>query len=332
MEDDDRLIIIGVTDVDEEMKQRRAAERVKEEHLAYSRLNALAGDFVSVYVVDPETEHFREFSSTDYYKTFELPEEGEDFFAVSRQRIDRVIFPDDHQRFLSMFNRREVMEEIEKNGIFALTYRLMIDGKPTYVQLKATIVEEQTGKQMIVGINIIDSFVRQEEEYAKRLAQAQSKANIDALTGVKNKHAYLDEEERLDQMIGKHQASAFAIVVMDLNDLKKVNDTQGHQAGDQYICDACKYICDTFKKSPVFRVGGDEFAVIAQGDDYTQISGLLARVEAHNEEAVRNGGMIIACGYASYENDRCVAEVFERADTLMYENKNVLKKRQEENG
>ena len=112
---------------------------------------------------------------------------------------------------------------------------------------------------------------------------------------------------------------------MDINDLKKVNDTAGHQAGDQYLRDACKTICDTFKHSPVFRVGGDEFAVIAQGKDYARIEELLEIMSQYNAEAYRTGGILIACGMARFEDDECVASVFERADHSMYENKKSLK-------
>ena len=62
-----------------------------------------------------------------------------------------------------------------------------------------------------------------------------------------------------------NRAPGFAITILDVNDLKKVNDNEGHKAGDQFIRDACRIICTTFKRSPVFRVGGDEFAVLSQG-------------------------------------------------------------------
>ena len=110
-----------------------------------------------------------------------------------------------------------------------------------------------------------------------------------------------------------------------MNDLKTVNDTAGHQAGDQYLRDACKIICDIFNHSPVFRVGGDEFAVISQGNDYARIEELIGKVSDHNTEALRANGIVIACGMAKYEDDGCVAPVFERADQRMYENKSALK-------
>ncbi len=326
MEDDDRFIVIGITDVDDDMKQRREAERAKEEQTAYKRLNALAGDFLCVYVVDPESDRYHEFSSTDEFKGYELEKEGEDFFKVSLERSRKFIYAQDLQRFLAVFSKDSILSEIEKSGIFVISYRMMMDGKPNYVRMKAAMVEEQEGKRLIIGINDIDSHVRQEEDYARRLAQAQTKANIDDLTGVKSRHAYLDEEERLDHLIIEKHEPQFAVVLLDVNDLKKINDTKGHQEGDRYIKEACKIICDTFKKSPVFRVGGDEFAVIVQGDDYNCIDQLIERVGEHNINAKKSGGIVIACGMAKYQDeDNCVASVFEHADQNMYRDKTRLK-------
>ncbi len=109
--------------------------------------------------------------------------------------------------------------------------------------------------------------------------------------------------------------------MLDINDLKKVNDTAGHRAGDQYLREACKVICNTFKHSPVFRVGGDEFCVIAQGNDFECLQERLEFMENRNAEALRSGGPVIACGVAVYNSDACVSAVFERADSDMYANK-----------
>ena len=325
MEDDERFIIIGVTDTDEQMKQQRAIERAKEEHIAYARLSALAGDFLSVYTVVRETGRYREYSIIESFRPFALPREGADFFADAREQGRRIVFSADCERFLSMFTRDGVLSEIDRNGSFSLTYRLVLSGTPIYVQLKAAMVEEEDGIRLVVGVSDIDKQVRQEEDYARRLAQAQSKANIDALTGVKNKHAYLDAEEKLNQQIEEGEQPEFAISILDVNDLKKVNDTEGHKIGDQYLRDACMIVCHIFKHSPVFRIGGDEFAVISQGSDYAHIDELVETMDAHNTEAAHTGGIVIACGMARREGDACVTTVFERADQRMYENKNCLK-------
>ncbi len=325
MQDDERFIVIGVMDVDDEMRQRRAAERAKEEHIAYSRLNALAGDFLCVYVVNPETGRYREFSSTEGFETLGIPKEGMDFFEASRQNAIRVVHPDDIDRFLSAYTEESVLAEVERSGVFSLSYRLVSNGKPTYVQVKAAMVEESAGKRLIVGVNDIDLFVRQEEDYARRLEQAQNIAHVDALTGVKNRHAYLDKEAEMNQRIKSGEKPEFALVIFDVNDLKKINDSEGHRAGDKYLKDACKIICDTFKKSPVFRIGGDEFAVIAQGEDYLCVDELVEKMAMHNARAKKEGGIVIACGMSRYNGEGRMTRVFETADEKMYHNKNELK-------
>jgi diguanylate cyclase (GGDEF)-like protein len=223
------------------------------------------------------------------------------------------------------FTRENVLSEIERAGLFVLTYRLVIQEKPVYVQLKCAMVEEAEGCRLIVGINDVDAQVKQEQEYEKRLIQAEEKAMIDALTGVKSKYAYMEAEAQLDHQIETQSQPPFAVVVLDVNDLKKVNDTSGHQVGDQYLREAFRMICQTFKHSPVFRVGGDEFAVIAQGHDYEHIDQLIRGIEELNRESTRAGGAVVACGMARFTDDTSVASVFRRADMDMYANKQRLK-------
>jgi diguanylate cyclase (GGDEF)-like protein len=328
MEDDKRFIVISVSDIDELMRKRRAEERVQDERTIYARLHAITGNNIVVYVVDPENGDYHEFSATnDYEESLKQAKDGTDFFAKVREEASIYNHPNDLEFFLSLFTKENILAEIERSGIFTLKYRLMFEDRPLHVQLKAAMVEEKEGKRLIVGLTDIDAQVRQEKELGRLLAQAQTEANIDALTGIKNKHAYLTAEARLNQQIAEHTHAPFAIVMLDVNDLKKVNDTAGHQAGDQYLKDACKIVCNTFKRSPVFRVGGDEFAVIAKGDDYARIEELIEIMDDYNAEAARTGGIVIACGMARYDNDASVSPVLKRADNKMYENKSKLKRK-----
>ncbi len=332
MHDDDRFIILSMTDVDEQIKQRQAANRMKEEQSAYSKISALAGDFLCIYIVSPESGRYREYSSAAGFDAIAVPTEGEDFFTDFRENSIKVVYPEDKNRVFTALTMENAIEEVRNNGIFTLSYRLVMNDEPRYVQLKAALVDEQDSCRLIVGVNDIDAQVRQEEEYSRRLAQARIEANIDALTGVKNRNAYRVYEDRLNAQIEMNRAPEFAIVILDLNDLKKVNDSEGHKAGDQFIRDACKIICTTFKRSPVFRVGGDEFAVISQGEDYSRIEELAEMMNAHNEEAVKNGGIVIAMGVSCYNDDAKVAQVYERADQRMYEDKSRLKEKKKLRG
>jgi diguanylate cyclase (GGDEF)-like protein len=178
---------------------------------------------------------------------------------------------------------------------------------------------------LIIGVLDEDAQVRREQEFARNLSLAQQRATRDSLTGVRNKHAYADAERDLDELIEQTEDPAFAIVICDVNDLKKVNDTQGHKAGDQYIRDACAVICNAFKHSPVFRVGGDEFAVICRGHDYDHLDDILAVMEEHNAHGKGSGGIQIAFGAARFDADESAEVVFSRADRRMYERKAQMK-------
>ncbi len=186
---------------------------------------------------------------------------------------------------------------------------------------------DNIGRHCLLGLcEDVTDAMSIKREYIERLAKVQDKANVDALTGVKNKNAYEEAEELLKRQIIENNNIEFAITIFDVNNLKLINDTKGHQAGDEYIREACAIICRTFTHSPVFRIGGDEFAVISQGEDYDHLEEFTDMIAAHNTEAISAGGNVIACGTAKYENDGNVEAVFTRADNNMYENKRNLKK------
>ena len=325
MKDDRRHIIMAVNDIDMQVKQQEAIDRVVTERTTYARISALSGDFICIYVIDPDTDHFIEYGAVKGYEDRGFSKEGDDFFGTVRENIEGNIHPDDMQRFDSLFNKDTILNEIEKNGIFSMRYRIMIKGIAKFVMMKASTVTEGNKLKLIIGINDIDAHVRQEEEYQFKLSQAQRRANVDALTGVKNKHAYIDLENRLNRQIESGEDVRFAILVFDVNDLKEINDSEGHQAGDRYIRDACMIICRIFKHSPVFRVGGDEFVVVAQDSDYDDLDNLLDQLKESNDKNAESNGVVIACGMSRFNADRKVETVFARADRQMYVNKHDLK-------
>ena len=332
LQDDENFIILSLADVDEQMKHQQAAQRIQEERISYGRISALSGEYMCIYVVVPETGRYRVYSSTAGFDSFAMPETGDNFFSDFRENSIKKVYAEDQNRVFIALTMENALAEVEKNGIFTLSFRLVTEGEPRYVKLKAAIVDEKEGRRLVVGVNDIDAQVRQEEDYGRRLAQARIEANIDALTGVKNRNAYRVYEERLNAQIEMDRAPEFAIVILDVNDLKKVNDNEGHKAGDQFLRDACKIVCTTFKRSPVFRVGGDEFAVLAQGDDYDRLDDLIDQMNEHNEDATANGGIVIALGMSRYDHDEKVASVYERADQTMYENKKILKEKKKQRG
>ena len=159
------------------------------------------------------------------------------------------------------------------------------------------------------------------------LVHATNKVNIDSMTGVKSKHAFIEREIDIDEQIHHGKMEKFAIAVCDVNGLKYINDNFGHKAGDKYIRDACKVVCEHFAHSPVYRVGGDEFTVILTGRDYENREEIMARFNSVIEQGLQNDGVVISAGISEFNaaEDVNTHAVFERADAEMYNRKKQLK-------
>ena len=163
MQRDSKYIIIGVSNVDAQMREKEAMERIEAERITFSRVAALSGGYICIYTVDPETERYMEYSATRDYEGLGLAKEGEHFFEQARKESARAIFKDDRDMFSAHFTKENVLREIQRCGLYVLRYRLMIDGKPQYVNVKAALVNERDGQRLIIGVNNIDAHVRMEQ-------------------------------------------------------------------------------------------------------------------------------------------------------------------------
>ena len=159
------------------------------------------------------------------------------------------------------------------------------------------------------------------------MENASKKAYRDGLTGVNNKLAYLESLTELEKQAKDHSFEGYGLVVFDLNGLKEINDTMGHEAGDEYLKKACRLICEHYKHSPVYRIGGDEFVVILTGSDFDNRVYLQTQFDKKIDENVGKDSLIVSSGMAVFdpEIDESYTEVFIRADKRMYERKMALK-------
>ena len=176
-------------------------------------------------------------------------------------------------------------------------------------------------------LNNYSLMSRRARESEEELVHIKAKASTDPLTGVKSKLAYTEMEQELNARIREEEADAFSVVVCDVNGLKYVNDTFGHKAGDEYIRSAGRLVCEIFAHSPVFRIGGDEFAAILTGQDYLSRTSLMEELHDRCVENIKEDRVVVSGGMSDYipGADASFHAVFERADALMYQEKQLLK-------
>ncbi|MCR5255175.1 MAG: GGDEF domain-containing protein [Acetatifactor sp.] len=167
-------------------------------------------------------------------------------------------------------------------------------------------------------------------EKGRRAEYYRKLANTDSTTGLLNRMAFNNDVDKLKK------EDEYSIVSMDLNNLKKVNDTKGHQAGDRYIINASNIIRNVFgNDGSCYRIGGDEFCAIIKRKGSGALAEALIRVmneeiEKHNASYTEDP-VSIAWGYDTNTSNapRPYSEVLYSADEKMYENKRLQKSKAE---
>ena len=180
---------------------------------------------------------------------------------------------------------------------------------------------------------LTNTFKRLANNMRNHINDLNEQVYVDSLTLVKNKGAFASYSEELQAQIDNDRENIrFAVGIFDCDNLKKVNDVYGHDKGDIYIKKASHLICSTFSRSPVFRIGGDEFSVVLKNQDYENREELIASFE--KEEADISAAALnkweevhLSMGIAEFDpaTDRSLTDVVRRADKMMYEYKKKAK-------
>jgi diguanylate cyclase (GGDEF)-like protein len=160
---------------------------------------------------------------------------------------------------------------------------------------------------LLVTVAAMVAYLRESLEEGR--AQLAEQARTDALTGVGNRRV---RDERLAYELARHRRSGgpLALIFLDLDRFKDVNDTHGHLAGDRLLCDVGRALSDTVRAGDtVSRPGGDEFCVIAPGTGAAEAQRLTERIELALSELTAVGRPLSASvGLALFPRDGHTAE------------------------
>lgn len=222
----------------------------------------------------------------------------------------------------------------------ALTYYSAEDAKTSFKEFLANhmiaVLIIMTSIILVILILLIVSIRWQKKAIKEHhvVEDLNKQVYVDALTHVRNKGGFDKYVEGLNKKIAQGEITEFAVGMFDCNDLKVINDKYGHEKGDVYLKTATRLICRIFRHSPVFRIGGDEFAVILTGEDFSKREELIKLFETGRRDACAMAEnaweqVHIAVGIAVYDQrtDRSIDDALKRADELMYENKRILKEK-----
>jgi diguanylate cyclase (GGDEF)-like protein len=168
-----------------------------------------------------------------------------------------------------------------------------------------------TGVVRLVGWRQRDDVRRRE------LARLEREALTDNLTGLRNRRSF-DEDMNREIERRNRTGASFALLMVDLNGLKRINDSAGHQAGDRKIRAAAECLRETFRGSDcAYRIGGDEFAVLLPGE--RAWGGLTFAQRLHASAARRDVGVTV--GVTESIGTESGQSLIRQADVALYEAK-----------
>ena len=213
----------------------------------------------------------------------------------------------------------------------AMAFQIMYPDLPVYslgyilglVEIHTFVVAAEKREYQ----NELEDKLVLEQKQREEIVATKELAYTDPLTGIKNKHAYVEIEEELDKRISNNEIKELSIVVFDLNDLKYINDNLGHDYGDEYIKKCVALIKKYFPNDLVYRFGGDEFVLPIVGPTYKDRHEILKLFNKEVDKNINTSEPIISTGISDYRPgvDNTYRAVFVRADERMYIRKKQLK-------
>ena len=329
--------IIDVNEIDSFLEQGRAhPEYGTVEHKLY-RLREAYPDVMYLYVY--------QIWEDGYHVVFDL---STDDFAGSEPGTVEEFFPAHGQYIPDLLAGKEVppIFSREKYGNLLTTFTPLYNAEGIckgYVGADCSMdalgqyirkVIGQVGIFLLVVLAVCMgvSIFMADRNVIRRMDTLEHRAYRDTLTGLQNRTAYYEYNDLLNRKEDEGIAD-FSILMIDVNYLKRINDTYGHEQGNLYLQGAANLIRDVFGDEYTYRIGGDEFVVILEGKAQDGAERLIctfrdriARLQA--DDTLQPWEKIsAAAGLAKYEKgrDASTEEVLRRADEAMYREKIAMK-------
>lgn len=191
------------------------------------------------------------------------------------------------------------------------------DGRFRWMSMEIIPSTEYTDNHQVLMVYIRDidnSYSAQVDE----INLLKHKTVCDALTSLYNRRGYTEKVRFLNE---SHD-DPVGILYTDLNNLKMINDTEGHEAGDELILSYARILKSIFRQEDCYRYGGDEFIIILPGIREDLLHSKIAALK----EKLLDANISVAIGYQYSEHYSNIYDEVKIAESLMYENKKSMKR------
>ncbi|MBQ7564125.1 MAG: GGDEF domain-containing protein [Lachnospiraceae bacterium] len=257
--EDGKKLVYGFEHFDHQMREKLEQEEERETQMTL--LAGLSCEYEAVWLVDAGIHYGKlirnNMGNTRSSIVMNMMKEG-NYEIILENYIEQYVIPGDRERMYTETSIDSLLRNAREDELYHVNYsRINEEGEKNYMQLVFSRVTDDMGvTRFVCGFRNIDEVVAEE----KRKNILFSMAHIDSMTNLGNRRTF---DEYMDSYASKEPETDLVFFSFDLNELKAVNDTYGHEAGDELIVGAAECMRNVFDPTErVFRTGGDEFSAI----------------------------------------------------------------------
>lgn len=198
------------------------------------------------------------------------------------------------------------------------------------------VVEKETGQEPDVenkdGMMLLkDKIVSVQKELKQYIDYNEQKAYTDSLTKLNNRLSYFERVKAINSRIKERTEEDLIVLIYDMNGLKDINDTYGHEFGDLALVYSANLVKEVYGEENVYRIGGDEYVIILENIKQSELALKDAEFDKKLKEFNKTktelkSAISLSRGSASYNKlaDKEFIDVFRKADRTMYRNKTLF--------
>lgn len=305
--------VYGFAVKDEEIREKLEREKQKDFQLAL--LDGLSREYHTVFLVHPDKhmELFRTMGSTTIMTAVKYGANSSDCDRSFRMYAERFISEIDREKLLQEITYENIQKLIPTTGVYKVSYERIDENLDTsYYQMCFARARGLNGdEKIIVGFRDVDAIVRRENEEKQKVKSIINERDIDGLTRLWNRACF----EKCIRQYPQSGHDTISCVYLDANGLHELNNSKGHEAGDNMLRTVALNIVKYWDGENCFRIGGDEFIVFLFDYDLRQLAEEVDALQGN----VRRAGYSVAVGYTvTTIKDLDMDQVIKTAENLMY--------------
>ena len=228
--------------------------------------------------------------------------------------IERYVVEDDKKRLKEFALYDNLIKNVPQEGMYSTIFRRIVPDGFVYIQLCFTRAVGPDGEENIVcAVRDVDALIREENERKERYKNAIKERDLDGLTGIRNRFCYENYLRALERM----NFDSLSIIYIDADFLHELNNTEGHDAGDELIRCVAKEASNVWGIDNAFRIGGDEFVAFDYDMDRKKI---MNRIDSFRRKMGEHK-YSVSVGFSHTDTKVDLQELITNAEKMMYEEK-----------